>query len=933
MTNLTVKECDLLKRIDKRKESVKIFFQKVQGLKWYAALEKRGYFAPEANPRPKESSVEGRKFVPYWCVLDYLEKTSSELNENENENYSKIFRELLISVSKFAKEEQFSNYRTWWKFALIISNIPSKYLTETDLDIVDYWLDDQYDTSLVGEAIGTQWLPALLEQSDEHSQELAIKLVSLIFKVKLDPESVSSWGSNDVKIRIETFQCCEIIDQIAKPLGSTLGESVLPILESQIESVLEHSHSDKSSVIWRPAIEEHDQNQTVDNQIHLFIDLLRDTLNAFVASKPIESVESITKLLNSEFKTIKRIAIHAIDTGFQSCRLLFNQLLEPTFWTTYQYKHELWTLLNHHYPSLDKDQKESVRDSICAIDTDTDTTDVQSRAYRQAGWFAAIKEHGKKEEEAYQNCVKKAGATPEYPSFEAYMQWGQVVPMSPISLEQMSSMQTSELIDYLKNYREDNSNFFESPIEGLFEAFRKFIKSSPLSFSRKLSSFEHIDLRFIYQIVEAYRELWVAKSSLPWKDVWKPLLRFCLGLVSCKAFWNEDNAKFIDVMIPNRHWVVGSIASLIESGVKSDDPAFDSECLDIAEDIVVNMLEQQHGEEFEENDAVFNAINSPRGKCINALVNLTLRRCRDADALNRNKDHSAVWIRFEHFYDRELEFSCVPSFEVPTLFANYLPNLLYMSADWTYANLDRIFSQEDRNWWRCAMEGYAYVSTFQKKIYKYLRDAGHFIDVLDDETIYHRAHDRVITNICIAYLSGIESLDTDSDLVSVLISRNKRDELNKLVLEFWRYGKGDEVLLPKIKTFWAAVLSEINLESKGGQSVASNLCRLVERIAEVDDPSLNLIRAVAPYACVEHNSYHMFEWLEKLSESQPKESYLIWQSMIRFTLPSFPANSMKILLKNIVNAGYSAQAHELVETYIKGGNLELHKWLKEILAD
>ncbi|MDE0094454.1 MAG: hypothetical protein OXO49_08155 [Gammaproteobacteria bacterium] len=932
MTNLSFKELDVLDRIDKREQARRIFFQQVTGLKWFDALAEKGYFDPDKNPRPEETTDRGHVIVPYWYVLDYLEKTSQELKGAESSEFPKKFRELVISISKFAMNKQFSNYRTWWKFAEIISNIPSGYVSESDLDIVDYWLDDPYDTSLVGEVIGTQWLPRLLNQGDQHSQKLATRLVSLLFEVKRDAEAIFPIDSNAVSIRGKSFLCHKFIERVSTPLGRSLGAPVLPILENNIKSALELPESDKSSVIWRPAIENHEQNQDRDSSIHLLLDFFRDTLNAFVESQTTAGIEYVKHLLNSDFKTLRRIAIHAIDKNFNTCGKLFDTLLKPILWTKYHYKHELWNLLNHHYSDFTEKQKESIIHSINSLKSENNEILEQTRAYRQAEWLAAIREYGEKEEEAYRNCVQIAGTKPDHPSFEAYMQWGQVMPKSPISIEHLSAMQTSELIKYLNEFKASNTQFFESPIEGLFDTFREYIKSSALSFSRELSAFQYVELRYTYQIVEAYRELWEEKSSLPWRDIWEPLLRYCHTIVSDETFWDEKNAELVDVMIPNRRWVVGSIASLIESGVKTVDYAFESEFLDISENIVELILKRQEAGNFEKNDAVFNAINSPRGKSIKALVNLTLRRCRDADALN-DKDHSEIWSRYQPIYDQELELSSPISYEVPTLFANYLPNLLYMSTDWVHANMGRIFSLKDPKWWRCAMEGYAYFTSFKKDVYLYLRNKGHLLKTLDDNTLPHLTHVRVIKNVCFAFCLEIESLETPTDLVSVLVNRNKTSELNMLVWEFWRIGKDNKDQLPKIKAFWRNVLSVIDLNNAEGQSTASNLCILSELIDNLDDAALELITEVAPFAHVEHNSYHMFKWLEKVSESYPQQSCLIWQSMIRDSSPSYPADSIQNLLKNIVLAGFSVEALEIVETYLEEGKSQLHTWMKEIGVD
>ncbi len=52
MSELSAKELDLLQRIDEKEDLRPLFFRKVKGLKWFDPLAERGYFNPEANPKP-----------------------------------------------------------------------------------------------------------------------------------------------------------------------------------------------------------------------------------------------------------------------------------------------------------------------------------------------------------------------------------------------------------------------------------------------------------------------------------------------------------------------------------------------------------------------------------------------------------------------------------------------------------------------------------------------------------------------------------------------------------------------------------------------------------------------------------------------------------------------------------------------------------------
>ena len=188
MTELPPEEHRNLKQENTFTDPTRGFLQQVKGLKWFDELEQRGLFADENNPKPQETSG-GHVLISHWRILDYLEKTSLELNDQENEEYSRKFLGILRSVTRYAKQNQFSNHHTWTAFSRIIQRIPCNLLSAADLDIVDYWLDDPYENKSVCESIGKHWLPALLDRNGPHSRALILKLVELLFRLSLSNQS------------------------------------------------------------------------------------------------------------------------------------------------------------------------------------------------------------------------------------------------------------------------------------------------------------------------------------------------------------------------------------------------------------------------------------------------------------------------------------------------------------------------------------------------------------------------------------------------------------------------------------------------------------------------------------------------------------------------------------------------------------------------
>ena len=273
---------------------------------------------------------------------------------------------------------------------------------------------------------------------------------------------------------------------------------------------------------------------------------------------------------------------------------------------------------------------------------------------------------------------------------------------SPKTLESLQALSIDELIQELEDYK-DPGGFNEPGLEGLVKTFKQLIKAEPLRFYLHLGKFVNLDLAYIYEIIEAYRDLWSEEAQLPWDEIWQKLLGFCSKLYFARTILGTRECEAERFFCCQRYWIVSGIGRLIEAGTKSDDHAFNEEYLKEAEEILSCLLNREEGDEFkDDSDAVSISINSPRGHCLEALINLTLRSCRIADK-NNNKDHSEVWLHFQHYYDSELDRadSENPEYEFATLVTNYLPNFLYMSKEWVLDNLNRIF--ESRPLFKMAM--------------------------------------------------------------------------------------------------------------------------------------------------------------------------------------------------------------------------------------
>lgn len=932
MAELTPDEHDVLARIRDKEELRPFFFRKAKGLKWFSALDQEGYFSPAANPKPVPAKEEGYVNVPFWPAIEYLVATSPELQETKNQAYAERVLNIVRAVTRYAIENGFSNYRTWWQLSKVIQNVPPYLINLDDLPLFNYWLDDPYERGLVAETLGEHWLVDLLDRKDEHCNKLAIGLLPALFEVKYVDRRYGQSNRQEATLRFDSWHARKITQKVAPKAGQVLGRQAVELFQNALEQTLNKLDKDRWSALWRAAVEDHEQNHGADDAEDILIEGFRDALLAFVNEAPAEAKAYVMELLARPYATTKRVAIYAIDQRYQQLGELVGEILSKEYFTS-NFRHEMWHLLHNHYPQLSQEDRARVLATIGQL-VEVDENGQQhegATTYKRAIWLSAIHEFGDEEGRLYLECIGVVGGEPEHPDFSSYMTSGWVDHESPIPKDELLSMEVDELVKRLESYK-DPGKFREPGLEGLTKALHQIVKASPTRYSTQLKKFADLDPAYVYQLLEAYGELWTEKALLPWDGIWQPLLAFCEQLIKQERFWAPESVQERSQFVPNRYSVVGSIARLIENGTRSDEHAFSEKFLDQARAILIVLLEKEKGEEFKpDSDAVSISINSPRGRSLEAFINLSLRSCRLAD--KQASGHIEVWKTLEPIFNAELERSNIGEYEFATLVVNYLPNFLYMSKGWLLANLSKIFDQGDYQKWLCAMNGYAYVNTVYREIYDHLKNHGHFILALDDENLKKRVTEKIVQNIVIGFFSDFEAHDDESSLMHQLLERKNREELSQLIWFIWTLRKdGDSKTQSKVFELWPRLLAVIDTSSREGKKLASRLSTWSVFIDEINDVNKPLIHAVASYAEDDYNSHDLLEMIAKTSKAQPREAYEIWSRLLGGSSTDFPEDAVRTSLGNLAQAGAEGMryANDIVSAYLKGGNERPLLWLKEL---
>lgn len=166
---------------------------------WFNFLKAQGYFNPEKNPEPVPFN-EGFQ-IPYWESLTYLEKLSLQIKEG---NELELIEEIL-SIIKDVSEHPKDNYRTWYLFIKILTNLPNEKITKEILNFIPIWMSGRFDTMLQTSELCEKLLPKFLNdkptQQDVEKAELILHFLFQVEKSKINQSDILEGEGNSYRSR------------------------------------------------------------------------------------------------------------------------------------------------------------------------------------------------------------------------------------------------------------------------------------------------------------------------------------------------------------------------------------------------------------------------------------------------------------------------------------------------------------------------------------------------------------------------------------------------------------------------------------------------------------------------------------------------------------------------------------------------------------
>jgi hypothetical protein len=911
------------------KHTFKLLMKRAEKIAWLQLFINKDVFQIDAN------------FSRYWAPVSYLHNIKDELSKPENADDAEKVWQIIKDVTSHARENSIANYHVWWKFVQITPNIPSEMIKEEELkNLVAYWLESSLGAAhMILADLGDYLLVSLLKNDDEHSKKLLLELLSQMYAIEEIKDSNTATGSKAIfKVKDQrNYHIKKITETYANNIGRSIGINAAVLLRELLTEAVSMSDNDSWCSYWQPAIENHKQNEYREDCENILVMCLRDILSGYIEVETLEDniVPFVQELLNSEFLILKRIGIYAVAEHYSRLKALTDSVLELGIPQS-GYRHEYWQFLHRNVGGFNPDQKKLVLSEIENITHDKDEEpDEKYLAYKKAIWYSALKDIDIVASEKYQECLSTGISDPEHPDFGCYSSGvKRVSPQSPYSIEYLGEMDIPNLVKTLQDYDGPISSWGDEPdLEGLCKALKETIKTQPEKYIDRLEQWLDMAPYYIYELLSAYHFLWIDRyEKLPWKNAWDKILHFCDILVEKSEFWSyepNDNDRWF-----TRNYVPGTIAQLIESGIREDERTFDISCIPLAKNIILKMLNESKPGDYERDsfDPLGVAINSQRGKCLECLINLALHSCKLED--KKNKSHEDVW-KNEYQSIFENEFDIVQkneAFDFAPLATRYLPQFLYMSKTWVSKRLEHFFPEGNEIAWKAAIHGYSCVGQVHQSIYKYLKDTGQLEKVLDIEEFKEVVKERIIQQSVIVYLNENEKLTDENSLLKKILERKKYDELHQAIWFLWaqrsKNEKENTELRNKVFEIWRAILDIITpeLETKEEyKKLASELCQLAVFIDELNEECIKLLKSICKYAEIAWHSDQVIESFTNLVGNYTEQVFDLYMKMLEGPPPYYPKEKIVSVLKKFD----TEKQTQILDKYVDQGEsnlaLELRK--------
>jgi len=454
------------------------FFQRLRNPLWIRPLADKGMFS---HPPSVQEMPGGGRLSPNWPQSRYLSNMASIAPDAVSEVITKI---------------ETANWSIGSDFIRAVRDMPAKYAASLVDKIgefakspyLDYAIDD------VGQIIANLASAGYVAA--------AMKLAAHSYSI--DSSEVSPRGRDG-----DYYRWDSLLETVIPSLLPRCPSELMALLDTWLRQTMETAEEgpadcDAVSYIWRPAIEDHEQNNDSVLPAKL-VQCLRIACEDAVRSGQLPAAAVIGRFTESDSQVRRRLQIHlTAEFRDQAPDFARNTMLDRALFEDYAVKHEYARLMNCGWHLLEGHERQTWLGWVEAGPSDQDAEPhADYWKFRRLHW---IREHLEGEWKLFYDRMYGEHGSPSLADLnvEFTSRWG--YGESPMTVEQLQAMSFAEATRAVAEWRPQEPRGWEQPSpEALLQTYKHFIAANPQEASGHALLLKKRGPRVVHAYLEAMR--------------------------------------------------------------------------------------------------------------------------------------------------------------------------------------------------------------------------------------------------------------------------------------------------------------------------------------------------------------------------------------------------------------------------------------------
>jgi hypothetical protein len=731
------------------------FFQKISDPSWLKILDEAGQF--KDAPRPREDKSEGVIAFPSWPQGEYLKRIAS--GPSSQDAICDVLNRMPLTENPRVAD-------TIVDIALQIRPALSVRLTPRIVAAIQ----SRYHIMM---HIKVGALISYLAKSGEI--ESALQLAEAALEILPDPrrreredEESAFYNLREPTARFDAWGYEQLLGKNVPDLVDAGKQRTLDLLCDLLDRAIllsdrrgEARRPEDLSYVWRPSIEDHQQNLNMGLK-PLLVTAVRNAAEQ-IAKKDVQSLPTLVAGLEKRSEAwgvFRRIALHLLRAFPEAGQdLIRTELLDRGNFDSVDMRHEYFLLEKDYFGKLPTEDQEVILGWIEAglpspmLDRvmknfEEITGKPPSKEERERynlQWkrerIAPLEEHlTALWREAHSELFAEEGR-PQHPEFTTFSEraWG---PTSPQSGQELGAMSPPDLVKYLADWRPSGDVFRGPTSEGLGREVTSIITGKPEAYAASATDFKRLgEPTYVRAVIQGFE--FALKQAHPFD--WPNVLDLCAWATSQEREVAGRNTNFPDAD-PHWGWTRAAVARLLGDGFSSESNPIPLGLKDLAWQAIepiTNDPEPTPEQEKEYSslepagqakgkrsnvrsfDPFTAGMNSVRGAAIESVVRYALWVRRGFEKLEGASDLLAKGFEampeVRKALETHLRVDIDPSIAIRTIYGQRLPWLQLLDPKWAQENTARILPRNDLVRWHAAWDTYICYCAPYDNVFDWLR--------------------------------------------------------------------------------------------------------------------------------------------------------------------------------------------------------------------